>query len=116
MKFKRLRLFWEFFKISLFVVGGGYAIIVVADEVFGRRLKWLDEGELLEHLPVFQMVPGLIAGNTAIYTGLKIAGRSGALAALTGVVLPSMLIFLGVSIGYGVLPVTEVHIAGALAG
>ena len=69
-----LRLFWEVFRIALFVVGGGYAIIVVADEVFGRRLKWLREGELLEHLPVFQMVPGLIAGNSAIYEGLEEPG------------------------------------------
>ena len=92
---KLLRLFWEFFKISLFVVGGGYAIIVVADEVFGRKLKWLKEGELLDHLPVFQMVPGLIAGNTAIYTGLKVAGRLGAVVALVAVALPSFLIFLG---------------------
>ena len=37
-------LFWEWFKIALFVVGGGYAIIAVADEVFGRKLKWLREG------------------------------------------------------------------------
>ena len=43
-----LSLFWEFLKIALFVVGGGYAIIVVADEVFGRKLKWLKEGELLD--------------------------------------------------------------------
>jgi len=113
---KHLRLFWEFFKISLFVVGGGYAIIVVADEIFGKKLRWLREGELLEHLPVFQMVPGLIAGNTAIYTGLKIAGRSGAAVALLGAALPSLLIFLGVSMGYGWLPVDEPHIAGALGG
>ena len=32
------RLFWEWFKIALFVVGGGYAIFMVADEVFGRLL------------------------------------------------------------------------------
>ena len=100
-----LSLFWEFLKIALFVVGGGYAIIVVADEVFGRKLKWLKEGELLDHLPVFQMVPGLIAGNTAIYTGLKVAGRLGAVVALVAVALPSVLIFLGVSCGYAFLPV-----------
>ena len=40
---KLLRLFWEFFKISLFVVGGGYAIIVVADEVFGKNVCSLDD-------------------------------------------------------------------------
>ena len=113
---KYFRLFWEFFKISLFVVGGGYAIIVVADEIFGKKRKWLAEGELLEHLPVFQMVPGLIAGNTAIYVGLKTAGRCGAAVALFGVALPSFLIFLGVSMGYGGLPVHHPLVAGALAG
>lgn len=110
------RLFWEFFKISLFVVGGGYAIIVVADEVFGRRLKWLREGELLDHLPVFQMVPGLIAGNTAIYTGLKVGGRLGAAVALFAVALPSFLIFLGVSCGFALLPTENPWVAHALLG
>ena len=81
-------LFWEWFKISLFVVGGGYAIIVVADEVFGRKLRWLREGELLEHLPVISSVPGLIAGNSAIYVGLKTHGRVGALVALAVAIKP----------------------------
>lgn len=111
-----LSLFWEFLKIALFVVGGGYAIIVVADEVFGRKLKWLKEGELLDHLPVFQMVPGLIAGNTAIYTGLKVAGRLGAVVALVAVALPSFLIFLGVSCGYAFLPAGNPWVESALLG
>ena len=97
-------LFFEFFKIALFVVGGGYAIIVVADDVFGRKLKWTKEGELLEHLPVFQMVPGLIAGNTAIYVGLKMAGLVGAAISLLAVALPSLFIFLLVACGYNSLP------------
>ena len=29
--------FWEMLKISLFVVGGGYAIIVVADDVSAKK-------------------------------------------------------------------------------
>lgn len=101
---KLFRLFCEMFKIALFVVGGGYAIIIVADQVFGKKLKWLREGELLEHLPIFQMVPGLIAGNTAIYVGLKTAGRVGAVVALAAVALPSFAIFLGVTCGYSLLP------------
>lgn len=113
---KYLSLFWEFLKISLFVLGGGYAIIAVANEVFGRKLKWLKEGELLDHLPVFQMVPGLIAGNSAIYVGLKTAGRLGAAVALFAVALPSYLIFLGVSCGYGLLPLENPWVEGALQG
>ncbi|MGN0852956.1 MAG: chromate transporter [Kiritimatiellia bacterium] len=114
---KRLaRLFYEMLKIALFVVGGGYAIIVVADQVFGKKLKWLREGELLEHLPVFQMVPGLIAGNTAIYVGAKIAGRVGAFVALVAVAVPSFVIFLGVTCGYGLLPQGNVWLESAFLG
>ena len=32
-----LEIFWEFFRVSLFVVGGGYAIIAVADAACARR-------------------------------------------------------------------------------
>ena len=38
-----VRLFWEMFKIALCVVGGGFAILAVADEVFSRELKWTKE-------------------------------------------------------------------------
>ena len=110
------RLFAEFFKIALLVVGGGHAILVVADDVFGRKLKWLREGELIEHLPVFQMVPGLIAGNSAIYVGLKTAGRLGALVALVAVALPSFLIILAVAYGYNALPLDNRWIASAFFG
>ena len=110
------RLFWEWFKIATCVVGGGYAIIVVADEVFGRKLKWLKEGDLLEHLPIISSVPGLIAGNSAIYVGLKMFGRFGALVALAGVGLPSLLIFLCVSVGFDFIPRSNIWIDGAFLG
>ena len=110
------RLFWEWFKIALFVVGGGYAIIAVADDVFGRRLKWLDEGELIEHLPIISSIPGLIAGNSAIYVGLKVRGRVGAIMALAGVALPSIMIFLAVSAGFGFIPKENRWIDGAFLG
>ena len=110
------RLFFEFFKIALFVVGGGYAIIVVADDVFSRRLKWTKEGELLEHLPVFQMVPGLIAGNTAIYVGLRMAGLAGAAISLLAVALPSLIIFLAVACGYNSLPLGNPWLESAFLG
>jgi len=110
------RLFWEFFRIALLVVGGGYAIAAVADDVFGRKLKWLREGEILDHLPVISSVPGLVAGNTAIYVGLKTAGRLGAVAALVAVALPSYLIFSAVTIGFARLPQDNVWLEGAFLG
>lgn len=111
-----VRLFGEFFKIALFVVGGGYAIAAVADEVFGRKLKWLDEGEIIDHMPIISTVPGLVAGNTAIYTGLKVAGRLGALVSLVAVALPSCVIFMGVTLGFAHVPQGSPWLEGAFLG
>lgn len=111
-----LRLFLEYVRISLCVVGGGYAIIVAADEVFGKRLKWLREGELLDHLPVFQMIPGLIAGNSAAYVGLKMAGLAGVAVAMSAVALPSFAVILAVAHGYGWLPMGNPWLQGAFLG
>jgi len=110
------RLFFEFFKISLFVVGGGYAILAVADRVFSGKLKWTKESELIEELPVLQMIPGLIAGNTAIYVGHKMAGRLGAAVALVAVALPAFAIFLAVTCGLAYLPMENPWLEGALTG
>ena len=112
---KILRLFWELFKISLFVIGGGYAIIVVADAVFAK-LKWTEEGELFERLPVFQMVPGLIATHTAVYVGRKIAGWRGAAIGVLAVALPSIVIFTFVSAGVGSIPEGNPWLESAFVG
>jgi chromate transporter len=99
-------LFGEMFRISLCTVGGGYAIVAVADDVFSRR-AWTREGELLERLSLFQTIPGILAGHCAAYVGLRVAGVRGALAALAGVLLPSLAIFLLVSAGYATIPLTS---------
>ena len=108
-------LFWELFKISLFVVGGGYAIIAVADEVFAKK-GWTEEGELVDRLPVFQMVPGLIATHTAVYVGNKIAGALGAAIGVVAVALPSVVIFTFVSMGYDSLPLGNEWLVAAFIG
>lgn len=110
------KLFWEMFRIALFVVGGGYAIIAVADDVFSRRLKWTKEGELVEGLSLFQMFPGIMAGHCAVYVGRKVAGVAGSAVALAAVVLPSLAIFLAVSIGYGALPLENPWLGAAFQG
>ena len=112
---RHVQLFVEFFKISLFVIGGGYAIIAVADPVFAKR-KWTEEGELLDELPVFQMLPGIIATHTAVYVGRKVAGISGAAVSVLAVALPSVVIFTAVSLGYDALPLDNSHLLHAFVG
>ena len=98
-------LFWEFFKIAALVVGGGYAILLVAEDVFAKRLKWLRDNELAEMLALIQTIPGLLAGNIAIYIGHRRAGMLGAIVALFGVALPSYLIITLVATGFAFIPV-----------
>ena len=75
------RFFAETLLVSLLTVGGGYAILLVLDDVFSRR-RWFRKGELVERLALFQSVPGLIASNVSIYAGMRLFGRAGALAGL----------------------------------
>ncbi|MBE6380699.1 MAG: chromate transporter [Lentisphaerae bacterium] len=95
---KCLMLFWGFFKIAALVVGGGYAIVPVAEAEFTQKRKLLDENELLDMMAIIQSLPGIIAGNAALYIGFRCAGIAGALSALLGVATPSVLIILIIAI------------------
>ena len=113
---KLVRLFFEMFKIALFVVGGGYAIIAVADDTFSRKLKWTKEGELVDALSLFQMFPGIMAGHCAVYVGRKAAGSLGSAVALAAVILPSLAIFLCVAMGYGAIPLDNQYLGATFLG
>ena len=109
-------LFWEFFKIASFVVGGGFAILIVAEDVFVKKYHWLRDGELSDMLALIQTVPGLTAGNIAIYTGYRIAGTAGALLALTGVAMPSFIVITAIAAGFSALHLDHYIVQGAFTG
>ena len=108
-------IFSELFRISLFVIGGGYSILMVADRRFAK-LGWIEEGELLDHLPVFQTIPGLIATHTAVYIGRKRAGKTGAVVGVVAVAIPAVMIFIGVSICYRMFPLGNPWLESAFVG
>lgn len=87
-----LTLFWGFFKISATVVGGGYAIIAASEEYFVKRKQLITHDEMLDAVAITQSVPGIIACNSAIIIGNRIAGFRGAAAALAGAFLPPVII------------------------
>ncbi len=91
----RLReLFVSFLKIGLFTFGGGYAMIaLIKDEVIKHR-GWVEQGQFLELLTLAQSAPGPIALNTSVFVGYSTRGYKGAIAAITGVVTPSIVIIL----------------------
>ncbi len=109
-------LFFNFLKISTFVLGGGYAILIAADRVFVEKLRWLRKEEMSNVMALAQTVPGLMAGNIAIYIGYKSQGRLGALVALVGVALPSFVIILLISLGFAAMPMDNIYVQGAFVG
>ncbi|MBO7244011.1 MAG: chromate transporter [Alphaproteobacteria bacterium] len=87
-------LFATFFCIALFVVGGGLAMLPVIEQKFVRKNKLLSKSDLLDMISLTQIVPGLIAVNSAVYVGSKVAGFVGAVVAAFAVILPSIIIIL----------------------
>ena len=87
-----LDLFLTFAKIGLFTFGGGYAMIAVIENSCVERKQWITHGEMMNMTVIAESTPGPIAINCSTFTGYKIAGFSGALAATLGIVLPSFAI------------------------
>lgn len=116
-KFARCRiLFWGFFKIAALVVGGGYAIVPAAENEFIHRKKLLTEEELLDMMAIIQSLPGLIAGNAALYIGFRSAGVAGALSALLGVITPPVTVILLIAIFLQNIDLNHPAIQGAFIG
>ena len=87
-----LFLFSQFFKIALFVVGGGLAMLPVIEQVFVKQNNLLTDEDFVEMVAMTQTIPGLIAINSAIFVGFKVCGTVGALVSVVGVLLPSLII------------------------
>lgn len=88
-----LFLFWTFFKIGLFTIGGGYAMIpLIQRDVVTNG--WLTEQQLVDFIAVSESTPGPFAINIATFVGMKTYGVLGALMTTLGVILPSFIIIL----------------------
>ena len=85
-------LFKTFAQIGMFTFGGGYAMIAMIDHACVEEKKWTTHEELMDMTVVAESTPGPIAINCATFTGFKIAGLSGAVAATLGMIVPSFVI------------------------
>lgn len=97
-----LYLFWEYFQIGLFTIGGGYAMVKRITQVV-NNYGWLTVDELYNFIGIAESTPGPFAINLATYIGVKVGGATslgvfgsilGALVATTAVVLPSLIVII----------------------
>mgnify|MGYP001514159158 FL=1 len=91
------KIFVSFFKIGLFTFGGGYAMMPLFRRELIERRGYISENELIDYYSVGQCLPGVIAINVATFTGYKVQGVSGAIAATLAVNLPSLVIIMALA-------------------
>ena len=86
-------IFTVFAKIGAFTIGGGYAMIPLIEAEMYKR-SWISEEDMPDIIVLAQSAPGILAVNMAIYSGYRLRGVKGAVAASFGAVLPSFVIIL----------------------
>ena len=97
-----MNIYWDsfrtFFKIGIFTLGGGYAMIPLIEEEVVNRHRWVGKDEMLDLIAIAQSCPGVFAINIAVFIGYKLRKTRGALATALGTALPSFLIILAIAI------------------
>ena len=86
-----LRLFWEYFKIGLFAVGGGMGTVPFLYDL-ADKTGWFTHAQLADMLAVAQSVPGAMGVNLATYVGYTVGGVPGTIVAVLGLGLPAVLL------------------------
>ena len=86
-----LLLFWAFFKVGVLGYGGGPGSIGLIQSVV-TDAGWVSPNQFAEILGVANALPGPIATKLAGYLGYRVAGIVGMVAALLGVILPSLIV------------------------
>lgn len=91
---KLLILFYEFFKVGLFAVGGGLATLPFLYNLCSIHPDWFINGRqsLLDMVAVSESTPGALGVNMATYAGFTIEKIPGAIIATLGLVAPSVII------------------------
>ena len=88
-------------------------MIPVIENTFVKKHKLLKESDIIDMVGVTQIVPGLIAINSACFVGHKLAGWKGAFTATLGVIFPSMIIIMIIAALFPLEDLSNLHLLQA---
>lgn len=108
-------LFVTFFKLGLFTIGGGVAMIPILRDIVTNQKHWFSDEEAVDILSICQTLPGVVAVNMATYVGFKRRGLLGSFVATTGIIMPSFIIILLIANGLNFIRENRI-LLGALGG
>lgn len=89
-----VRLFYEFFKIGLFAIGGGMATLPFLYNLAGTHPDWFNTSQLMDMVAVSESTPGPMGVNMSTYVGFTTGGVFGGVCATLGLVIPSIIVIL----------------------
>lgn len=85
------KLFKIFFKIGMFTLGGGYAMLPLIEKEVVEKEGMITSEEYYDIIAISSSLPGAVAINCSIFVGYKLRKISGALASAIGAILPAFL-------------------------
>jgi len=85
-----LRLYFTFFKIGLFTIGGGYAMIPLIQQELSANYMSMEE--IIDIIAISGVTPGALSVNAATFTGMRLYSWPGAVVGILGVITPSLVI------------------------
>lgn len=88
-----IKLFFTFFKIGLFSIGGGLATLPFLQDL-ADKYDWITQSELIDMIAISESTPGPIGINTATFVGYKAAGVFGGIITTLGIITPSIIIII----------------------
>lgn len=92
-----VEIFATFFRVGAFTFGGGLAMLPLFEREVVENKGWIAQEEVLDIYAISQSIPGTIAVNASTFIGYRLAGIPGALAALTGVMAPSLIVIIAIA-------------------
>lgn len=101
-------IFWSFFKVGTFTIGGGYAMIPLMQRELVERHGWIGEDEFLDQVALSQAMPGVFAVNMATMTGYRLRGMWGAVVAIVGNIMMPVLFILALAMFFRAFREVEV--------
>ena len=108
-------LFLIMLKLGALTFGGGYAMIPLFEDEFVRKREWIACEDMVNMIALSQSVPGAIAVNCGILIGYRLGKLKGALIAVLGTILPSLIVLTALTYVYEAVR-DNPYVAGALRG
>ncbi len=91
---KLTTIFWSFCKIGSVMFGGGYAMLPLLEKEITVNREWCTQEEMVDTFAIAQLIPGVVAVNTAMFVGQRLRGWRGTIAATLGIIAVPFVVIL----------------------